>query len=563
MFIKPDMFLTLAVVGAWSSPASTATLFVAPGQSQSAGRDSVYSSIASAVEDLKPGDVLVLKPGVYRESIILESGRRGGTRKGLTIRGEDKDAVVIKGSDVVEGFAKFRDDIYVKTNWPTEPQQVFVNGRPLQQQGGTVFGGYPEDKKLPIYRQFKDRLWPGRRPGGVGAMPDRSFTYDREAKALYIRVSGLADPGDALIEVSVRPFLLLAKGWDNIKIQDISFRHSNTSTGGRNGAVSLWGDGHVLENVDITDVDSVGLHLVGDDIEVSNCNISRAGRLGVLARGRRHLYQNNTTNSNNTRGFNKYWEAGGMKFVGDGGLKDSAVTRHTALRNEGDGIWFDWLNENNQVTDSIVAYNEGFGIHYEASVGARIVGNLAFANRHRGIYLPHSSHNVVMCNLASLNGMEGIVVVDEGRRTKDLDLEPRDNRIIGNIMAWNHRKQRARPALVLPQNDAENVSNWNLYVSDSPKSLFSRGWPKVGNPVVRGLPHWQQVSGQDVHSWSRQLAIPANVERAYAERREDVDWSSLERLATEYGITGSTEADQVGCVVPGPFGRTHANSRSP
>lgn len=553
----------LAAALTWTLPSGAETLYVTPGQSQSGVTNSVYSSIAAAIAKLRPGDVLVLKPGVYRESIMLENGRRNGVWNGLTIRGENKDAVIVTGSDVVEGFVKFRDDIYVKTNWPTEPQQVFVNGRPLQQQGGTVFGGYPEDKKLPIYQQFKDRLWPGRRPGRVDAMPDGSFTYDRRAKALYIRVSGLADPGDARIEVSVRPFLLYAKGWNGIKVQGISFRHSNTSTGGRNGAVSLWGDGHVLENVDITDVDSVGLHLVGNDIKVSNCNISRAGRLGVLARGRRHLYQNNTTNSNNTRGFNKYWEAGGMKFVGDGGLKDSTVTRHTALRNEGDGIWFDWLNENNQIADSIVAYNEGFGIHYEASVGARIVGNLAFANRHRGIYLPHSSHSVVMCNLAALNGMEGIVVVDEGRRTKDLDLEPRDNRIIGNIMAWNHRKQRARPALVLPQNDAGNISDWNLYVSEDPNPLFSRGWPKVTNPVVRGLDNWRRVSLQDARSWSRRLAVPVNVMAAYANRREDIDWNSLERLASEYQLAGLVGREQPACVVPGPFVRAHANPDHP
>lgn len=556
------MSFVLAVSWAWLSAAEAATLYVAPGR-QSESRGKVYNSIAAAVEDLKSGDELVLKRGIYRESILLEPGRGGRVRSGLTIRGEVKDAVVIKGSDVVEGFVKFRDDIYVKWDWPTEPQQVFVNGRPLLQHGGTVFGGYPEDKKLQIYRQFGDRLWPGRKSGGVASMPAESFTYDRKARALYIRAKAVADPDAALIEVSVRPFLLFAKGWNNIKIRDLKFQHSNTSVGGRNGALSLWGNGHILHNLEITDVDSVGLHLVGDDITVSGCNISRAGRLGVLARGRRHLYESNVTNSNNTRGFNKYWEAGAMKLVGDGGLKDSTVARHTALRNNGDGIWFDWLNENNRVIDSVAAYNEGFGIHYEASVGATIVGNIAFGNRHRGIYLPHSSHSVVACNVAALNGMEGIVVVDEGRRTKDLDLEPRNNRILANIMAWNHREQWGRPDLILPRNYAKNVADWNLYVSDDQTPLFSQGWPKLTNPLVRGLEDWRRESGQDAHSWSSQLQIPENVRQAYVNRQEDVDWSALARLASEHRIDRTAETERIECEVPGPFWRAHANSRNP
>jgi len=550
------LWLTLSAA---ALPTAARTLYVSPSPGDIVPAGPVYRTISAALDTVRPGDVLVINRGVYRESIELVADD-GRPRSGLTIQGEDRGSVVVKGSDVVLDWEKVGDGIYVRRNWSSEPQQVFVNGDSLQQLGGTVFGGYPEDRKGKLFKQYADRLWPGRlAPVAVAAMPDRSFMYERSTKALYVRLAGRQDANSETIEVSVRPFTLIVKGWDEVTVRNVTFQHSNTSTGGRNGAVSLWGRGHVLDKISILEADSVGLHLVGDDITVSDCDISKAGRLGVLARGRNHLYSGNTTNSNNTRGFNKFWEAGGVKFVGDGGLKDSTITRHLALRNNGDGIWFDWGNENNRIVDNIAAFNEGFGIHYEASMGATIIGNFAFGNLHRGIYLPHSSGSLVACNLAALNGMEGIVVVDEGRRTEKFDLAPHNNRIFGNVMAWNHRKQAARPALILPDADLSNISDWNLFVSEHPQALFSQGWPRLTRPVVRGLESWRRESGQDIHSWSEQAPLPDDIRRAYANMDEHVDWSMLRAIAAKYRITGQSDFAGIGCVIPGPFRLVDAN----
>lgn len=549
---------SLYVLASMWTPAIAQTLYVdANYQDGASGGARTFRTIGAAVKALGAGDTLVIRPGKYREAIELLN--RGDERHGLTIRGEDKARVIIDGADIVNGWRKFRADVFVRGHWATEPEQVFVNGQSLTQIGGTVFGGYPESRDNRYVEKYGPRLWPGRISGNVETMPNKSFYYDRKRKALYVRFSGVVDLNSLVVEASVRPYSLIVRGWDNVTVENITFQHSNSSLGGRNGAVSLWGNGNTLKNLAIVDTDGVGLQLVGDDVTVSNCTISRNGRLGVLARGKRQVYNGNVTNGNNTRGFNKFWEAGGMKFVGSGGLQDSLVTRHTALSNNGDGIWFDWFNRNNKISDSTLAFNKGFGIHYEASIGATIVGNLAYGNQ-RGIYLPHSSNSLVACNLAALNGMEGIVVIDEGRRSPQGDLRPRGNRILGNILAWNSRNRPARPALILPFEGGSNISDGNIFISRYPFSTFSIGWPTVWNPLIRGLTQWRSTTKQDLHSWSLQRGVPIDIERAIRSRRAGVDWSSLAAISSAYSLINIPAMGSLPCAEPGPFLLDHANS---
>lgn len=562
MVMRRSALLWLVFVASGGGHVSAETLYVDQKQSSASAQTRVFTSIAAAVKQLRPGDELVLKPGIYREPILLEGPNKGTPRRGLTIRGEDRERVIIKGSDVVDDFQHVRDDVYVKNRLPLEPQQVFVNGALLRQVGGTVFEGYPEDRKHPLYKQFGDELWPSRISGDADDMPERSFFYDHKTQSLYVRLSAGEKLAGNTIEVSVRPFLLKVKGWENVTVRDLTFQHATTSTFGRNGAVSLWGDGHTLERLNVFDVDSLGLHLVGDNITVSDCNISRSGRLGVAGRGRNHLYQRNTTNSNNVRAFAKGWEAGGMKFVGEGGLKDSIVTEHTALYNNAQGIWFDWMNDGNVISKSISAYNEGHGIFYEASTRAIIWGNVTFGNLHRGIYLPHSSNSRVACNLAAFNGMEGIVVVDGGKRTEEMGLVAEGNSVLGNVIAWNNRKQPARPALILPSANDTNRSDFNVFVSDHPHSKFSRDWPKLTNPLINGIAKWRENSRQDTHSAEYQIPVPAQIQNAYG-NRSDIDWNTLESVASRQAFAESADASRIGCSFPGPFALANAHPRNP
>ena len=486
-----------------------------------------YKTLSYAMSRLKPGDHLTIAAGTYRDALVfpakpwtripaatIEAARIEAAQlmQGEETVIEGRGDVLIKGSDVVDGWKAINDDVYVKAWDGKEMQQVFVDGKPLKQIGGTIFGGFPDKAGHPLAELHKSQkgIWPGRLAGDQHNMPNNSFYYDRAGKQLYLRVPLTTLKGHT-VEVSTRPVLLSGNGVMDITVRHLNFAHSNTSTNLRSGLVMMSGLRITLEDLHIEQADSVGFHLLGDDITLRDSSANDCGQLGLKARGKRAKLIGNTTNGNNTRGFNKWWEAGGAKFIGGGGLQDSLVSGHTALQNHGDGIWFDWKNRNNTLENSFSAYNKGFGIHYEASDRGRIVNNAVIGNEQRGIYLPHSSYSIVAFNLVAGNRMQGIAIIDEGRRDPDkqFDFSARGNKVFGNVLAWNPGP------LVLPTNIADNVSDGNLYIGDAAQSNPGQGW--VGM-FQEALQKWTSRTQQDANSLRLENAIDEPFAKSIAER---------------------------------------------
>ena len=515
---------------------------------------SPYRTLAHAIRRIQPGDTLKLAPGTYRDSLIFPDITWSGAP--TTVQPAAKGAeVVIKGSDLVTGWQQVERGLYVKRPWTSNSQQVFVDGAPLKQIGGTVMNGFPEKAGHPMAKlhQGQGGIWPGRVPGGVRQMTENSFHYDASAQSLYVKIAPAGSLDDRTVEVSVRPYLALGRGLKGVNLIDLRFQHSNTTAVSQSGAISLAGDRMVIENVDVSHTDGAGIDITGDDNVVRNSRANHCGQVGMKVRGRGVKLIDNETSFNNTRGFNKWWEAGGAKFVGKGGLRDSEVRGHRAIGNNGDGIWFDWMNSNNKIHNNVSAFNAGFGIHYEASQKGYIYNNYVFGNRQRGIYLPHSAESIVAHNLVARNGMEGIAIVDEGRSSTKPELRPRANRVIGNIVAWN-----GKAAVVLPAELVDNTSNYNLYLSSREPPAFSLGWGSRESPVRKGLEAWRAASGQDANSWTRAFEIPRELLSSLEKRQSDTDWSEVIKLASRFSVLpaepagGNPGASIIQQLTPGP-----------
>jgi len=512
-----------------------------------------YRSLSYAMKQMRPGDTLNIAPGVYRDALIFPDIAWSGAP--TVIQPASSGEVLIKGSDVVTGWEAVQRGLFVRREWNVNSQQVFVDGIALQQIGGTILGGYPEKAGHPMQKLHAAQggIWPGRVAGGVEQMTDNSFYYDAAAQRLYLKVPHAALDGH-VVEASVRAHLVFGKGVQNVTLKKLRFQHANTTAVNQTGAVHLWQSSrNVLEELDVSYADGAGFDITGDENIIRNSKANYCGQLGMKVRGRANRLTGNETSFNNTRGFNKWWEAGGAKFVGEGGLRDSEVSGHRALGNRGDGIWFDWMNSNNRVHDNVSAYNAGFGIHYEASRQGYIYNNYVFGNRQRGIYLPHSSESVVAYNLVANNGYEGIAVIDEGRSRDKPELAPRANRVLGNIIAWN-----GRSSLVLPQGMLDNAADYNLYVSANEPPGFSIGWGSRDSPIRKGLDAWRAASGQDAHSWNESSGIPPSLLAALDARQPNPDWNHVMAIASRYQMRGAqalSKAPQTGIpdqASPGP-----------
>lgn len=526
-----------------SIPALAIERMVAPQDqnAQDAGNGSPsapYKTLSYAMSQLRPGDRLIIAAGTYRDALIfppkpwtritasaIEAANINSAyllkNNETVIEGQGK--VLIKGSDIVDGWRDMSDGRYLKP-WPDEPQQVFVDGKPLTQVGGTIFGGFPDKQNhylLPLHKSQKG-IWPGRIAGNQDSMPDNSFYYDQASKTLYIKPA-LSKLKGHIVEVSTRPILLSGNGVTDILVKNLAFQHSNTSTNLRAGLILMTGSRIKLENLRVSEADATGISLMGDDITLRNSSANNCGQLGIKGRGKRMQLIANETNGNNTRGFNKWWEAGGAKFIGNGGLQDSLVSGHKALGNFGDGIWFDWKNRNNTVQNSLSAYNHGFGIHYEASDRARIINNVVVANEQRGIYLPHSSDSIVAYNLVASNDLQGIAIVDEGRRDPDgvFDMSARGNKVFSNIIAWN------ASSLVLPTKLVDNVSDGNVFIGDANQTKPGLGWV---NMFHEELIKWTTRTSQDRHSLNLENAMDDGFEKSISEFRAEPDLNWYQKL---------------------------------
>lgn len=467
-------------------------------------------TLPQRLQQFRSGDTLLLKPGVYRTTIDLRN-RMAEPDAPSVIKGDVSGGgrVVLRGSDVLTGWRLAAPGIYVH-ELGKETSQVFVNGRLLQQVGGTVFDGYPENAQS-AYRGLHPHdggIWPGRKPVMAWqSLPAESFWYDRSGRRLYVHTAEDLTDASVRTEVSQRERVLFLENVQFMQVHDLDIEHANTSVTNRGGALVVWRSRDViLRGIRADWNDLIGIQVAGDRISLTNSEAMYNGQVGVSGFGSQINVQQVKASYNNRRGFNKWWEAGGFKFIGfdDGALRDSSVVDCQALFNRGDGIWFDWKNRDVQVARNVSAYNAGFGVHYEASSGGLIEDNLIFGNAQRGVYLSSSRTSLVRHNLIVGNGGEGVVsVTDQDRRdNQGRRLDSDANRVEGNVIGWN-----AGGAVYL-SSDAGNVSNRNVFFGEGVSSRFSVNYPSPLNLPVYGLDAWFQRTGQDARSWWLNAPMP-------------------------------------------------------
>lgn len=143
------------------------------------------------------------------------------------------------------------------------------------------------------------------------------------------------------VEASVRQELLRVEG-NHVQLRGWRFRYAANMA--QHGAVVLAGRHDLMEDCTIESMNASGASFVGEDAIVRRCVFRDNGQLGFGAgRAHRLLFTECLVENNNTKGFNRGWEAGGNKLAL---CRDAVLERSRFVRNRGNGIWFDIGNTN-------------------------------------------------------------------------------------------------------------------------------------------------------------------------------------------------------------------------
>jgi hypothetical protein len=473
---KAVAFMALAVC----SPLFAATHEVAQQHPQASDDgpgtpDRPWKTLAGAAQRVEPGDVVLIRAGVYRERVLVKTS--GTAEKPIRFVAAPGEHVVLSGADRLTGWqrADSEQPVY-SVAWPhrfiswnrnmTHPddeyhrligrcEQVFVNGYLLRQILTT------------------NQLAPG------------TFLVDIPGQKLFVWDTANRDLNKCPVEASVRQDIFRVEG-DHVHLEGLRFRFAANMA--QRGAVVLAGRHNLLEDCVVEGMNSSGATFNGADAVVRRCVFRDNGQLGF---GANHahglLFTECLVENNNTKGFDRGWEAGGNKLAL---CREAVLERSRFVRNRGNGIWFDIGNTNCAVRQCLIADNEDAGIFYEISFSLHASDNLIIGNgfattpgawgAQAGISLSSSPWCVIERNILAGN-REGFNFREQLRTTPTI--EDRSGRPV-----WNH-DQLIRQNLIIYNREAQ-VWGW-FDVKDN------RHWPAT-NALPQQPPGSNRSPSEDI-----------------------------------------------------------------
>lgn len=378
--------------------------------------DRPFHTIGRAVRALTAGDTVTIRTGTYRESIAVPAS--GAPGQPIIIQAEAGAQVTLTGANPLRDLkpdAAGRLALPWPHKFPVHPnnprhvligrcEQVFVERYPLFQVASAA------------------AVVPG--------------TFCAEPGRLTLHLPYAAGKKSApLIEASVRAELLRVTG-RHVVVRGLRFRFAANRA---QQAMAVFSGAHgIIEDCVFERANGIGASFRAEGIQVRRCSFLENGQLGFSA-NRAHglLLSECLVRGNNTKNFDRNWEAGGDKLVLCRGV---VIERCQFVENRGFGVWFDIGNEAGTVRHCLFADNENAGLFYEISFGLHAHDNVFVGNGHvadrgawgadGGIALSSSPGCVIERNLL-VGNKEGLQLREQLRTTAVLAGGP-------EVAVWNH-----------------------------------------------------------------------------------------------------------------------------
>ncbi len=333
-------------------------------------------NLANTKNQQKIGTKIIVKPGVYRESVNIAAIANQSTAP-LTIEASATGSSIITGADVLTGWSALAGhanaflhswpynfgECPIPSGWPTSlatvarrTEMVSVNNNPLTQV------------------MSESQLRAG------------TFFVDESTNQMLISPPSGTNMSTAMIETAVRPQILTVSGRNNVVVRGLVLSHANSCIN-KSGAV-IGGSSNVL-------VDSVqanwnnwgGLEIdSSSNVTVENSVASHNGGVGFVGdRDVNVLFSYNESDFNNWRGaqgalYN--WGMGGTKLFQ---AHTATVQDHYSYGNQAQGLWFDTDSKNITISNATISGSVMSALQLEANEGPVVVKGSHFCNSLAGV----------------------------------------------------------------------------------------------------------------------------------------------------------------------------------
>ena len=388
-----------------------------------------FKTISAAAKIAQPGDVITVHKGIYREKITPPRGGESDSKR-IVYQAAEGEKVVIKGSEVLTGWEKFKNNVW-KVTLPNSffgnynPYKDIIAGDWFSDYGRVHHTGavYLNGKSFFEMNTLEAVLNPKPIQGNfdeAGSVYTWYCESDNENTYIYANFHGV-NPNKELVEINVRNscFYPDKPGCNYITIRGFQMSQAATQwappTAEQIGLIGThWSKGWIIENNVISDSRCSGITLgkdrkTGQNVWSNNrCKDGATHYNEVIFRALQagwskenigsHIVRNNTIFNCEQTGICGSLGAAFSKITNNhiyniwtkrlfsgaeiGGIKIHAsidmLIKKNHIHNTGRGIWIDWMAQGTRITGNLFYDNTTDDLFSEVNHGPYLIDNNIF-----------------------------------------------------------------------------------------------------------------------------------------------------------------------------------------
>lgn len=442
-------------------------------------------TLAAAVRRAPTGATIVVRQGIYSESVTIPAGKR------LTVQSYPGETVWLDGSSTVSGFRR-SGSVWIAADWKYrfDASPTYTKGAPDGSEPGWRF----VDPRYPM-AAHPDQLWVGgARQAQVATreqVVEGTFFVDRDRRELVLG----SDPSGRTVRASTLSKALTVAG-EGSRIRGIGVRRYATSVW-QLGAVTVNAPAVSVQNVVVSDNATTGISINAAGVRLEKVTAVGNGMLGLHAHQADGLVVSDVlAGQNNLESFNRAPVAGGMKITSSRGV---SVRRSVFADNLGNGLWIDESAYQVRILSSAAVANTGTGVVLEVSSRALVAGNTITDNQGNGLMVINTDTVEIANNTISGNRQRGLGLTTSdrprtGRRAAVDSRRPKDPAMVWvarDVTAYNNLIEGGGKCLVCVEDVRTRQSppmrgltfNYNVYRRTSAANGPFAAWLERGQPV--------------------------------------------------------------------------------